>query len=153
MSDVRVPDINRVIVAGRLTRDVELKQTSGGKPFAKLAIVNSRRYKPQNSSEWQEIATFIDVTLWGPGAESIAKLGKGRPVLVEGALSMSEWEDKATGQKRSRIEVNADRVSPLDWGQGPTAENREPKPEPPRMTQDAQASYQARPLAEDDIPF
>ena len=100
MSDVRVPDINRVIVAGRLTRDVELKQTSGGKPFAKLAIVNSRRYKPQNSSEWQEIATFIDVTLWGPGAESIAKLGKGRPVLVEGALSMSEWEDKTTGQKR-----------------------------------------------------
>lgn len=153
MSEVRIPDLNRVIIAGRLARDVELKHTQSGKPMAKFCIVNSRRYKPQGADDWQEVSTFVDGTLWGPGAESLAKLGKGRPVIVEAELSQSEWTDKATGEARKRLELNASRVTPLDWGQGPTAENRPPKDIQPRMTQDVQAAYQQRDHAEDDIPF
>lgn len=116
MSDLRMPDLNKVFVAGRLTRDPELKYTSAGKPFCRLSVANSRRYRPREGAEWQEITTFVEVSVWGPQAEYVGqKLGKGRPVIVEGRLRTSEWEDKATGQKRSRLEVDAERVTPLDW--------------------------------------
>lgn len=169
MSDVRVPDLNRVIIAGRLTRDPELKYTAGNKPFCKLSVVNSRRYKPSEGGDWQEVATFVEVTTWGPQAEYIAKgLTKGRPVIVEGRLKQSEWEDKATGQKRSRIEIDAERVTPLDWedkgggsggagsggsgGSGAGSGAGAPSPLP-RDTRDHQAVYAERPMAEDEIPF
>lgn len=160
MSDVRVPDLNRVIIAGRLTRDPELKYTAGNKPFCKLSVVNSRRYKQASEvGDWQEVATFVEITIWGPQAEYIANLCKGRPVIVEGRLKQSEWEDKATGQKRSRIEIDAERVTPLDWedkggGAGSGAGSGGGAPSPlPRDTRDHQAIYEERPMAEDEIPF
>jgi single-strand DNA-binding protein len=59
---------------------------------------------------------FVDVTLWGASAEWVGeKLKKGRAVIVEGRLRSSEWEDRETGQKRSRMEINAERVVPLEW--------------------------------------
>lgn len=152
MSDLKVPDLNRVIIAGRLARDVELKHAASGKAFAKCCVVNSRRYK--SGDEWKEQSTFVDFTVWGQMAEYIAQLGKGRPVIVEGQLTQNEWTDKSTGELRKRLEINAERVSPLDWGKGPTAENRDAEAKPqPRMTQDAQETYQARQHAEDYIPF
>jgi single-strand DNA-binding protein len=159
MSDVRVPDLNRVIIAGRLTRDVELKHTSSGKPMAKFSVANSRRYKAQGASEYTEVSVFVECICWGVGAEYIAKLGKGRPVIVEGRLIQSEWEDKATGQKRSRIEIDAERVTPLDWedkgggaGSGDGSGGGAPSPLT-RDTRDHQAVYAERPMAEDEIPF
>lgn len=153
MSDLRVPDLNKVIIAGRLTRDPELRYTTSGKPYCKVGVANTRYYKSQDG-ERREDTAFVDVTVWGPQAEFVGeRLKKGRPVLVEGSLRSSEWEDKATGQKRSRLEVNAQRVTPLDWdedrggsggssGGGASARRSSP---PPREIEE--------PLPDDDIPF
>ncbi len=148
MSDLRVPSINNVTIAGRLARDVELKHTSAGKPYAKTCIVNSRRYK--SGDESKEISTFVDVTAWGMQAEWLAELGKGRPVIVEGHLTQNEWTDKASGEVRKRIEINAERVTPLDWGKGATAENRADSAPP---TQQAPQSPPRAQFAEDDLAF
>jgi single-strand DNA-binding protein len=115
MADIRVPDLNKVLIAGRLTRDPELKYTAGGRPLCKAGIANTRYYRTQEG-ERREETTFVDLTIWGKMAEFVGeRLKKGRPVLVEGSLRTSEWEDRETGQKRRRTEVNADRVVPLDW--------------------------------------
>lgn len=116
MSDLRMPDLNKVLVAGRLTRDPELRYLPSGQPFCKISVANSRKYRKKDSSEWQEETTFLECSVWGPHAEYVGqKMGKGRPVIVEGRLRTSEWEDKQTGQKRSRVEILAERVVLLDW--------------------------------------
>lgn len=158
MSDLRMPDLNKVLVAGRLTRDPELKYTTSNRPYCKMSVANSRRYRVKEGSDWQEETTFIEVVLWGPQAEYVGqKLGKGRPVLVEGRLRTSEWEDRQTGQKRSRLEVNAERVTPLDWEdkpggggghQGGGGQRPAPAPAPSR-----DRDYDDEPIPEDDIPF
>jgi single-strand DNA-binding protein len=154
-----------VIIAGRLTRDPELKYTTSGKPYCKISVANSRRFRARDGAEWQEETTFVEVTIWGPYAESVGqKLGKGRPVLVEGRLRTSEWEDKATGQKRSRLEINAERVTPLDWDEKPGGGNRGEGGGQQRsygggggQSQPAAARNYSpvddEPIPEDDIPF
>ncbi len=155
MGNVRVPDLNQVIIAGRLTRDPELKYTSSGMAYCKLGVANSRFYKDKNG-ERQETTTFVDVTVWGTHAEFVGKYTrKGKAVLVEARLQTSEWEDKQTGQKRSRLELNAHRVTQLEWdddrpgGSGggpaprPAQAEHEPTPPPPMD----------EPVPEDDIPF
>lgn len=170
MSDLRMPDLNKVIVAGRITRDPELKYTNSNRAFCRLSVANSRRYRLKEGSDWQEETTFIDVVVWGPQAEYVGqRLGKGRPVLVEGRLRTSEWEDRQTGQKRSKLEVNAERVTPLDWeenksggggggggyqsgggsgGGGYQGGGSRNAPAPA-----ASRDYDDEPIPEDDIPF
>ena len=115
MSDLRVPDLNNVVIAGRLTRDPELKYISSGRAVCKVTIANSRFYKDKNG-ERKEDTSFVDATVWDKMAEFVGeRLKKGRPVIVEGRLKSDSWEDKATGQKRTKIEIAAQRISPLDW--------------------------------------
>lgn len=155
MSDLRVPDLNRVLIAGRLTRDPELKYVGGSNtPYCRLGVANTRYYKDKNSGERREDTTFVDVTVWGPQAEFVGeRLRKGRPVLVEGSLRTNEWEDQATGQKKSKMVVNAQRVTPLDWdeqgGGAPRSQARQEStgsggPVPREIEE---------PIPEDDIPF
>lgn len=115
MGDLRVPDLNKVILAGRLTRDPELRYTPQGKPWCRVSVANTRYFKGSDG-ERREDTTFVDVTVWGPMAEFVGeRLKKGRPVIVDGSLRSSEWEDKESGQKRRKLEVNAQRIAPLDW--------------------------------------
>lgn len=115
MSDLRLPDLNKVLIAGRLTHDPELKYISSGRAVCRIRIANSRYYRTKEG-ERKEDSTFIDVSMWDKQAEWVGeKLKKGRPVLVEGRLKSDMWDDKTTGQKRSKIEIVALRVSPLDW--------------------------------------
>ena len=152
MGDLRVPDLNNVLVAGRLTRDPELKYTSGGQAYCKIGVANSRYYKDKSGNR-QEDTTFLDAVVWGPMAEFVGeRLRKGRAVLLEGRLTTSEWEDRNTGQKRSKVEVNARRVTPLEWdddgsrsGSGPRPQQQAPAPPAPREIEE--------PIPEDDIPF
>jgi len=153
MSDLRMPDLNKLFLAGRLTRDPDLKYTSSGKPFCKLGVANSSYFKDANG-ERQERTTFADVTVWGPSAEFVGeRLRKGRPVLIEGSLRTSEWEDANTGQKRSKMEINAQRVTPLDWDESSGGGGS--RPSAPR--QEASERHVPReieePIPEDDIPF
>lgn len=101
-----MPSFNRVIVAGNLTRDPELKHTTGGTAVAELGLAINRHWFDKNTQQKKEEVTFVDVTLWGRQAETAAQyLSKGRPVLIEGRLQTDQWEDKSTGAKRSKLKV------------------------------------------------
>jgi single-strand DNA-binding protein len=103
-------NMNVVVVTGNLTRDPELRSTSGGTSICKLRVaVNSRR-KDGQSGEWVDKPNYFDVTVWGAQGENCANyLAKGRPVAIEGRLDWREWEDKE-GNKRQTVEIIANSV-------------------------------------------
>lgn len=97
-----------VTLIGNLTRDPEMRFTTGGKGTCTFGMACSRRY--QVNGEWQEQTSFLNVVCWGPLAEAVvASVGKGHRVLVSGRLDQRSWEDKEGG-KRSTVEVVADDV-------------------------------------------
>ena len=101
--------INRVIVTGNLTRDPELRQTASGLPVLGFGVAVNDRRKNQQTGEWEDYPNFIDCTLFGTRAESVAKyISKGSKVAIEGKLRWSQWEKD--GQKRSKIEIMIDEI-------------------------------------------
>jgi single-strand DNA-binding protein len=114
--DIRIPEINQVMIAGRLTRDPELRFTQKQQGVVSLSVAVNRRYQDQASGEWKDDTTFVPVTVWGPAAERCKeKMKKGSPVLVEGRLTASEYTDK-TGQKRKEMKITARRVQLMAYG-------------------------------------
>lgn len=104
-------DVNIVVLAGRLTRDPEMRYTPSGMAVAKLGMAIGRKFKDNQSGQMREETTFVDVEVWGRQAETASQyLSKGRGLLVEGELRYDQWEDKQTGQKRSKLKVVASRV-------------------------------------------
>ena len=101
--------INRVVISGNLTRDPDLRSTKSGSPVLNLGVaVNERRKNPQ-TDEWEDFANFVDCTMFGKRAESVAPyLSKGSKVAIEGKLRYSSWE--RDGQKRSKLEVIVDEI-------------------------------------------
>ena len=101
-------NINVVVISGNLTRDPELRYTSGGTPVCDMRMaVNSRR---KVGEEWVDKPNYLDVTVWGGLGENCAKyLGKGRPAAIEGRLDWSEWEAK-DGTKRQGVKIIANTV-------------------------------------------
>ncbi len=103
--------LNKVFLMGNLTRDPDIKQTPTGDTVAELGLAVSEQFRSRSTNEVREVVTFVDVTVWGKVAENCGQyLTKGRPVFVEGRLVLDTWDDKTTGQKRSRLRVRADRV-------------------------------------------
>lgn len=101
---------NRVTLVGNLTRQPELRKTKNGSAVTDLGIALNRVWTGDNGQR-QEETTFVDVTVWGRAAENAAQyLQKGRSVLVEGRLQMETWQDKQSGQERSKLRVVADTV-------------------------------------------
>jgi single-strand DNA-binding protein len=146
-------NLNRVTLAGRLTRDVELKTTQGNNSVASFGLAVNRQWKDA-SGEKQEEVTYIDCTAWGKTAEAMAKfLAKGRPVYVEGRLKLDQWEDK-DGGKRSKLSVVVESFQFIDNKQdGGTA----PAPAPARTTNNRTPARSTitnhPPMTEEDIPF
>lgn len=106
--------LNKVMLIGNLTRDPEVRYTPKGSPVADLAIAVNRVYTADNGEKREEV-TYVDIVLWAKLAELAGQyLHKGRPVFVEGRLQMDQWEDKATGQKRSRLRVVGENIQFLD---------------------------------------
>ncbi len=98
-------NVNKVILIGNLTRDPEVRHTPKGTAVTDLGLAVNRFFS-SDSGEKREETTFVDVTLWGRQAEVAGQyLQKGRPVYIEGRLQMDTWEDKNTGQKRSKLKV------------------------------------------------
>lgn len=120
MADLRVPDLNVVFIAGRLTRDPDLKYTVNNRAYCRFGIANTRYYRTKDGNRGED-TVFINCSCWDRQAEWIGdRIKKGRPVLVEGSLRSYEAEDRNTGQKTTRVEINARRITPLDWDdQGP----------------------------------
>lgn len=97
---------NKVILMGNVTRDPEVRYTTGGSAVTEIGIAVNRYWTDRNTNERKEETTFVDVTLWGRTAEIAGEyLGKGRPVMIEGRLQLDQWDDKETGQKRSKLRV------------------------------------------------
>lgn len=100
-------NFNRVILGGRLTRDPELRRTSGGTDLVKFGLAVNHKVKVDN--EWTDRATFVDVAMFGNRASAFAKYNKkGSTVLIEGRLDLSQWKDEKTGENRSKLGVIAD---------------------------------------------
>jgi single-strand DNA-binding protein len=97
---------NKVIIMGNLTRDPQVRYTPNQTAVTDLGLAVNRTWYDKGSQQKREEVTFIDVTLWGRQAEVAGEyLSKGRSVLIEGRLHLDSWDDKETGQKRSKLKV------------------------------------------------
>jgi single-strand DNA-binding protein len=124
-----------VKLTGNLTRDPELRSTPGGMSVLKLRMAVNDRRKNAQSGEWEDVPNYVDVTMFGTRAESLARyLSKGSKIAVEGKLRWSEWESQ--GEKRSKLEVVADDVEFMSSRAGASGGgftppvDAEPGPEP-----------------------
>ena len=103
--------VNKVILIGNLGKDPEVRYTAGGQAVANLRIATSRSWTDKQSGQRKEETEWHDVEVWGKQAEQCGEyLAKGRQVFVEGRLKTDKWQDKQSGQERSRVKVVADSV-------------------------------------------
>jgi single-strand DNA-binding protein len=101
-------NVNKVFLMGNLTRDIELRHTPSNMAVAQFGIAVNRKFKT-GTGEAREEVTFVDCEAWGKTAETMSQyLGKGRSVFLEGRLKLDQWDDKETGQKRSKLKVVVD---------------------------------------------
>jgi single-strand DNA-binding protein len=143
---------NKVILLGNLTRDPEVRYTPKGSAVCDLGIAVNRVYTT-DSGEKREEVTYVDVVLWARLAEIAGEyLKKGRPVFIEGRLQMDSWDDKQTGQKRTKLRVVGESMQLLGGRPGgagapgeTTGENRQTSA-PPKTSAKAEPD-------EDEIPF
>jgi single-strand DNA-binding protein len=153
-------NFNKVILAGNLTRDPELRYTPQGTAIAKIGLAINRRYTGQDGQAKDE-TTFVDVDAFGKQAEVIGQyLKKGRPVLIEGRLKLDQWDDKTTGQKRSRLGVILESFQFIDSkGGGSEGSSSAASPAPSRPARPASqpsspaADADVPPIEDDDVPF
>ncbi len=105
--------INSVVLVGNLTRDPELRHTTGGHPVCSIRLAVNDRWR-DDSGEWTDKPYYFDVTVWGNQGEACAKyLTKGRRIGVQGTLTWREWEG-SDGVRRQSVEINAFSVQYLD---------------------------------------
>lgn len=142
---------NKVILLGNLTRDPEVRYTPKGTAVTELGMAVNRVYTAENGEKREE-TTFVDVTLWGRTAEIAGEyLKKGRPVFIEGRLQLDTWDDKQSGQKRSKLKVVGEGLQLIGsrpgGGGGGDMEganaSRSTKPAPPKAAEPD----------DDEIPF
>jgi len=146
---------NKVILLGNLTRDPEVRYTPKGTAVTELGMAVNRVYTAENGEKREE-TTFVDITLWGRTAEIAGEyLKKGRPVFIEGRLQLDTWDDKQSGQKRSKLKVVGEGLQligsrPGGGGGGGDEEG----PSAPRATKSTPPPKAAPSAPDDDeIPF
>ena len=145
MSKFQMLDLNKVFLAGRLTRDPELRYTPQGTAVVNLGLAVSRQYTT-GSGDKREETCFVNVDVWDKQAEFVSKyFAKGRPIYVEGRLRSRSWETD-DGQRRSVVEVRGDRVQFMDWvdRNEPAGSGRQDSDGPPAYDE---------PPTDDDVPF
>ena len=156
-------NLNKVFLMGNLTRDPEVRYTPKGTAIAKLGLAVSRRWTTDTGEQKDEV-TFVDVDVWGRQAETIGQyMSKGKPIFIEGRLKFDSWEDKESGQKKTKLRVVCENFQFI----GAPSGRGEIKDEPPGSSQ--QVKPGGRPMAtreqaapadeappageEDNIPF
>ena len=160
--------VNKVMLLGNLTRDPEIRYTPKGTAVTDLGMAINRIRTGDNGERIEEV-TYVDVTLWGRSAELAGQyLSKGRSVFIEGRLQLDQWDDKATGQKRSRLRVVGENMQFIggqgQGGGGGNAEGGNPQQSKPAQQQQQPSGDSAPPQSggaaassfdddADDIPF
>lgn len=150
-------NFNKVILMGNLTRDPELRYTPNGTAVAKLGLAVNRRWRADNGENREE-TSFIDVDAFSKAAETMGQyLKKGQPVLIEGRLRQDSWEDKQTGQKRSKLVVvcegfrfvgSAGAGGDAGGGDSGTTVSR-----PAASTSESYQQDDSSSIEDDDVPF
>jgi single-strand DNA-binding protein len=158
-----MPSFNKVILAGNLTRDPELRYTPKGTAVGRIGLAINRTWRDEAGQQKEEV-TFVDVDAWGKQAETINQyLKKGRPILVEGRLKLDSWDDKQTGQKRHQLRVVMETFQFLDsspegargkggGGSGGSVERGSGEPKGGAIPADAHVGAPGS-GPEDDVPF
>ena len=142
MAQLKLPEVNVVIVAGRLTADPDFRTTSGGTAVGNLSLAVNRRVKSKQG-EWTDDATFIDAVIWGEYAERWKpRLKKGAPVIVQGSLRSNKWETK-DGQKRTTIEIVVNKIQTLERMHAPGS----------TAGSGASEDETSSPVSSDEVPF
>jgi single-strand DNA-binding protein len=160
-------NVNKVMLLGNITRDLEVRYTPKGTAVCDLGMAVNRIRTGDNGERIEEV-TYVDVTLWGRQAELAGQyLSKGRSVFIEGRLQLDQWDDKQTGQKRSRLRVVGENMQFIG-GQGGSGSNQsssgaprqQPAPPeqqqsspPPQSNQGGAAAAESFDNDDDDIPF
>ena len=156
-------NLNKVMLIGNVTRDPEIKYTPKGSAVTDLGIAVNRVYTPEGGEKREE-TTYVDVTLWGRQAEIAGEYcKKGRSIYIEGRLQLDSWEDKTSGQKRSKLRVVGENFQllgprPGSGGGGGGEEyserpaRREQSTSPGGFSKGSNTAPQP-PIEEDDIPF
>jgi single-strand DNA-binding protein len=147
-------NFNKVILAGNLTRDPELRYTPKGMAIVKISVAINRTWKSETGESKEEV-TFVDVDAFGRTAENIAQyFKKGRPILIEGRLRYETWEDKQTNQKRSKLGVVLENFQFMDSNRAGEGGNPPPsKPAAPKGDAPAPDGDAPPPPEDDDVPF
>lgn len=149
-------NVNKVILIGNVTRDPEVKFTPKGSAVTDVGMAINRKYTLDNGEKREE-TTFVEVTLWGRQAEIAGEyLKKGRPVYIEGRLQLDTWDDKQSGQKRTKLRVVGENLQLLgsrpggpSGGSPEGGESSSSKERPPQRPAHSTSS----PEEADDIPF
>lgn len=155
-------NLNKVLLAGNLTRDVELRHTAGNQAIAKIGLACNRRWRTPEGEQREE-TMFVDCEAWGKTAEFINQyFSKGRPIFIEGRLKLDQWEDKETKAKRSKHVIVIENVQFVDskpgggegGGGGGGAPARSSRPAPAAAGNAAPQEWGGKgPMGEEDIPF
>ena len=146
---------NKVVLMGNLTRDPETRTTPGGQSVTSFSLAVNRTWRG-NDGQQQESVSYIDCTAWGKAGEIIAQyMGKGRALLVSGRLDQRSWDDKDSGQKRSKVEVVVEDFNFVDGGQGGSAGGSDSAPRAASSSKKAApaADVDDQPIDLSDIPF
>ena len=152
---------NKVILMGNLTRDPELRYTPKGTAIAKIGVAVNRVWTNEAGEKKEEV-TFVDVDIFGRTAENVGQyMRTGRPILIEGRLKLDQWDDKQTGQKKSRMGVVAETVQFLGGapgageggGGGGAPAPRAPRPAAAPSAPAAEPVEGDGPPESDDVPF
>ena len=148
MADLRLPRLNKVFIAGRITQEPELRYTPKGTPVVRFTVATDRRYKDE-MDQWQSMPMYIDVIAWSNQAENICKIAhKGTAVLVEGKIDTRSYVD-SNNNNRKVFEIIADHIQSLERipkAEGEGVEEEVPLPED-------EPNYVAEPVTDDDVPF
>ena len=151
-------NFNKVLLMGNLTRDPEVRYTPKGTAIATLGLAVNRVWSTESGEKKEEV-TFVDVDVWGKAAETIGQyMAKGRPIFIEGRLKLDQWDDKESGQKRSKLKVVCENFqfigAPKGGGAGGGEVSEQPPANKPARSRPAPAAEpQDAGAGEDNIPF
>ena len=125
--------INKVFLSGNITNDPSMRSTPGGMQILEFGLAVNERRKNSQTGQWDEVPNYFDARVFGNRAEALSRfLTKGTKVSIEGHLRWSSWQDKNTGQKRSKIEVIVDEMELLSSRQQ-QGQQYAPRQAPPQM--------------------
>lgn len=157
-----MPNYNKVLLMGNITRDIELKHTPSNQAVATIGLAVNRRYKTKEGEDREDV-TFVDCEAWGRTAEVIHQyFGKGKPIFVEGRLKLDQWEDK-DGKKQSKLRVVIEGFEFVEsrggggegggGGRSSGSRDREYAPSAPARSSGGRSQGTHQPVEEEDIPF